>query len=263
MIRNIATFDPWWSTYIEPENAGPLATWRGDWRSHSVYMDGPEAEAAFETMAAQTEAYTAEDVKAAAKNAYLTDFGALAINSDSITFYASDGTTEIGACTYEDRGEGTMSGESARKFELTADADEACDPYRYVLLQPLLHHQGGEEHLHVRYSSTDFETLMEDPGNADWWPILTRSDSTTALGVADYMQQFTNFYLSLLPDPTAWPQGAAPGDRIFHEPETPVQQAAYDADGNLHALFLPQVRAPEPRGTPRHPTFWDLRSRMP
>ncbi len=236
-------FDPWWSTYIEPENAGPLAAWQGDWRSHSVYMDGPEAEAAFETMAAQTGTYTAEDVKGAAENAYLTDFGALAINSDDITFYASDGATEVCTCAYQDRGEGTMSGESARKFELKADADEACDPYRYLLLQPLLHHQGGEEHLHVRYSATDFETLMEDPGNADWWPILTRTDETTATGVADYMLEFKNYYLSLLPDPTAWPQGAAPDDRVFNDPNAVVQEAVYDADGNLHALFLSEVKS--------------------
>jgi len=63
------------------------------------------------------------------------------------------------------------------------------------------------------------------------------------------MQQFTNFYLSLLPTPEAWPRGAAPEDRLFHEYETPVPQAIYDAEGNLHALFLPQVRS---AGTLRH-----------
>ena len=188
---------------ITPETQGTLTDWKGDWVSHAVHLDSPEAEAGYAAMAQEKPGYAAEEIKPVVKGAYYTDFGRLVIRDDAITFYDHDGTTETCTCEYEDRGAGTMSGESARKFELTAGSPDACRKYQYLLMQPLMHHDSGEEHLHIRYADADaggFDALMEGEDNAGWWPILTRSDATTDNYVADYMLEFTDFYLSLLPE---------------------------------------------------------------
>lgn len=188
---------------ITPETRGALTDWKGDWVSHAVHLDSPEAEAGYAAMAREKAGYTEEDISPVVKEAYHTDFGRLVISDDTITFFGPDQSTEQCICEYEDLGSGTMSGESARKFELTAGAPDACRQYHYLLMQPLMHHDSGEEHLHIRYAGADaggFDELMEGDDNAGWWPILTRTDATTADYVADYMLEFTDFYLSLLPE---------------------------------------------------------------
>ncbi|WP_300670335.1 ZinT/AdcA family metal-binding protein [Desulfoluna sp.] len=225
----------------EPTTKGSLAAWEGDWKSHYTLMDEKEAQVHFTEMAAEQEGYTAHDIKGVVKDSYHTDFGRLKIKGDTITFYEQDGTTVQCTCEYESLGDGTMSGEPARKFMLKEGSPEAAEKYRHLILQPLDHHKGGEQHLHIRYDKTGFDEIMEGIRNENWWPILTPTKVTDAQSAADYMYTFSKFYTGLLPAESSWPEGILPANRIFSEANAVVQSAEFDSKGNLHVLFLAEV----------------------
>lgn len=166
-----------------------LSAWNGTWNSMMTLLDEPDFEAAYPTLAkAYEEETTAEEVKADYAESYRSDFAAVVIENDNVTFYvapaASDGALAGEAVftgTYSEQGVEPVIGEgySYAWYKFMA-AEEG--PYQYLLMLPV-DTEEGFTHWHFRYGGEGFEVLL---ALDEWWPTAIEPQTTAQMVVDVY-----------------------------------------------------------------------------
>jgi Zn/Cd-binding protein ZinT len=161
--------------------------WQGKWvSSHALNCD-PAMEPGFAAIAKATNGKTVEDVKIFLAAMYATNFGAMELQGNTITYASADRKTVMATCEYDSAGKEstTFTNKDGSKhefywymFSLKSD-DAACQGYANLIMTEVHAHEGGLEHWHMRYGAMELEKLMNHP-NAMWWPTLLRGDTTVA-----------------------------------------------------------------------------------
>jgi Zn/Cd-binding protein ZinT len=179
---------------------GILEGWQGEWVSSYALNSDPAMEPAFAAIADAVEGKTAADVKALLASMYKSDFGAMDLKGDTVTYYGVDGKTVIATCEYQSKGkEGTVfkdkEGNESEFFWYMfslKSGDDACDGYKNLIATEVHAHEGGLEHWHMRYGSMDLEKLMNHP-NPMWWPTLLRAETTVEQALENTMNNIEAF----------------------------------------------------------------------
>lgn len=142
-------------------------------------------------MAEEGSAFTAADAKNFLNDMQKASFGDLSISGNSITYYSPNGTVQC-QCEYEFVGKETVSFQGEEfdwyKFQLKS-TEEQCSDYKYLIATKVHSHEDGMTHWHMRYGSSNFEDLMNNPKYAMWYPTLA-VDGTTVEDLAhDYQEE--------------------------------------------------------------------------
>jgi Zn/Cd-binding protein ZinT len=159
--------------------------WAGSWKSSYMMSEDPAMTPAYETVAEKTNGKTAEEVKAFMGSMYKSDFGAMDVQGETITYYELDGTTVKATCEYKSEGKEstTFTNKDGSKHEFSwymfslKTENEACEDYKHLIMTQVHGHEGSLEHWHMRYGKEDLNELMNHP-DAMWWPTLIQADIT-------------------------------------------------------------------------------------
>ena len=152
-----------------------LSDWQGDWNSMYEYLEDPEIQSAYSTLAKNEE--IDEDK---AKEDYLAkrkaDFAGLIIDADKVTFLDNfpkkDGKT-IGEGTYKfSKTEEQMLGEHKITWNIFEATNEDA-PYKYLTLMKI---DPNEDllHFHFRYGD-DLDEILD---KEDWFPTVVSPQTT-------------------------------------------------------------------------------------
>ncbi len=169
--------------YAEDE---PLFTnWQGKWVSAHAMNADPAMAPGFAAIADAAEGKTAEDVKTFLSSMYESDFGAMALEGNTVTYYGADGTTVTAACEYKSEGKEstTFTNKQGEKYEFywymfsLKSGDTACNGYKHLIMTEVHAHEGALEHWHMRYGEMELDKLMNHP-NTMWWPTLFHAETT-------------------------------------------------------------------------------------
>jgi ABC-type Zn uptake system ZnuABC Zn-binding protein ZnuA len=147
--------------------------WSGAWISGWAF--GTEAmQTAFDAILAATPELTTDDIIGYYEQGNSTSFDEVAIEGENVTF-TTDGNSVT--CAYAFAGEAEMPDFPGSFWSLFESADTACADYRYLLLSPPhAAEEGSSLHFHMRYGSTSFEEIVNDP--SAWYPSLYPDDTT-------------------------------------------------------------------------------------
>ncbi|MDY0094023.1 MAG: ZinT/AdcA family metal-binding protein [Candidatus Vecturithrix sp.] len=167
------------------EESPLFAGWEGKWVSSHALNSAPAMEPGFTAIAKAAQGKTVEDVKAFLASMYATDFGAMELAGNAITYYDLDGATVKATCEYSDAGKEstTFTNKDGSKHEFfwymfaLKSGDAACKGYSNLIMTEVHGHEGGLEHWHMRYGEMELDKLMNHP-NAMWWPTLLHGDTT-------------------------------------------------------------------------------------
>ncbi|PID57621.1 hypothetical protein CSB45_07290 [candidate division KSB3 bacterium] len=182
------------------EDAELFAGWKGKWLSSHMLNSDPAMEKGFAAIAKAAEGKSAEDVKSFMASMYETDFGALLLEGNTITYYENDGTTVKAVCKYDSTGkesttftnkDGTTHEFYWYTFLLTSGGD-ACKEYTNLIMTEVHAHEEGKTHWHMRYGEMDSEKLMNHP-NAMWWPTMVDADTTVENAVENTIKHAKDF----------------------------------------------------------------------
>lgn len=156
---------------------GGLAGWQGEFVSRTSIGDSPQLQAFYEKTATEArklgKSCTKAQVEAAIMKMSKSDFAALTVKGETITFF-SDPDGKAGK-TYTYRAVGSVPdtfGEMAFEWYGFEAVDKANCPYRYIILLSPESHNGGEPHFHIRYGNVSFEALTEPAAVKLWWPTM-------------------------------------------------------------------------------------------
>ncbi len=167
------------------EESSLFAGWEGKWVSSHALNSDPAMEPGFEAIAKAAKNKTAEDVKTFLASMYASDFGAMELIGNTITYYDLGGATVKATCEYSDAGKEstTFTNKDGNKHEFfwymfsLKSGDAACKEYSNLIMTEIHGHEGGMDHWHMRYGEMGLKKLMNYP-NAMWWPTLLRGDTT-------------------------------------------------------------------------------------
>jgi Zn/Cd-binding protein ZinT len=167
------------------EESALFAGWQGKWVSSYALNSDPAMEPGFAAIAEATEGKTAEDVKAFMASMYESDFGAMELEGNAVTYYDLDGETVKATCEYDSAGKEstTFTNKDGSKYEFywymfsVKSDDAACKGYANLIFTEVHGHEGGLTHWHMRYGEMALDELMNHP-NAMWWPTLLHGDTT-------------------------------------------------------------------------------------
>lgn len=156
------------------ETVSDLTDWLGTWNSITYYLDETEVQGAFEELA-DGEADTVEASKENYQEKILTDFTAMVIEEDQITYLdgpESEGGEVIETVTYEYQEEQTTEhgGQKLSWFKFVA-TEEAI--HEAILLLDV-HGEESMPHFHFRYGTADEDLLTKE----DWYPTLVAPTTT-------------------------------------------------------------------------------------
>ena len=169
-----------------------FAGWQGKWVSSHALNSDPAMEPGFTAVAKATEGKSTADVKAFMASMYETNFGAMELEGNAVTYYDLDGETVKAVCEYDSAGkESTIfTNKDGSKHEFfwymfsLKSGDVACKEYANLIMTEVHGHDGGMEHWHMRYGEIDLDKLMNHP-SAMWWPTLLHGDTTVEQALAN------------------------------------------------------------------------------
>lgn len=148
-----------------------LSPWAGEWNSAYRFVEESIIEPAYTEIQAALPSMTVEEVKAFIVDMWHTDFEDFTVEGNTITY-------QIGAesVTCEYVLDGVKEGASGEyTFDVAhfvaADGGADCEPFTHALFT-LPHGEGAGMHYHIRYGSSDFDTIMNDPAQVNWFPSL-------------------------------------------------------------------------------------------
>lgn len=176
-----------------------FAGWQGKWvSSHALNCD-PAMEAGFAAIAKATNGKTVEDVKTFLTAMYATNFGAMELRGNTITYASADGKTVMATCEYANAGKEstTFTNKDGSKHEFSwymfslKSGDAACKGYMNLIMTEVHGHDGGMDHWHMRYGEMELDKLMNHP-NVMWWPTLLRGDTTVEQALANTIKNAGN-----------------------------------------------------------------------
>jgi hypothetical protein len=179
------------------------------WSNAALFLDDPAMDAALAAAAEAAGAcYEADDVKAFMAEMMKADFAAVAMTQDgAVTFYEEDGSIQ-GHCRYRYLGTETAWWgdfqlewhKYRRLFCLPGQGSfRQVRAYRNLVATPVHQHGDGMTHAHVRYGTESFDELMNDPGNAMWWPTLALYGAATAESLAQEVMEAPEEWAAMLP----------------------------------------------------------------
>lgn len=149
------------------ETPTALAPWSGSWVSGWSF--GTEAmQPAFDAIMGATPELTQADILAYYERGNRTDFDAMRVEGQQVTFEGDGGSV---TCAYGAAGTEDVAQVPGQAWSLFETTDEACAPYRYLLLNPQhAAEPGSSPHFHMRYGDSSFTALAGDDG--PWFPSL-------------------------------------------------------------------------------------------
>ena len=177
-------FLPGWGSALAQTGVVDLSPWQGEFISRKCIIDRDTLADLYEKTAVEAaklgKSYSAADVKQALKTLFHTDFDRLVIRQGLIGFYAAPpGADPVLLRQHRYRFEGRVKdrfGDMVFEWYAFRTEEESLDPYAYVVLLKLNSRNGGEPHFHIRYGNKGFDTLVNDPAMAAWWPCMLRED---------------------------------------------------------------------------------------
>ncbi len=234
----VETFD------IFKENQPVLETWNGQWVNWATFLDDPlVTEQFFQPLAdARSADYTTEGVKVMAKSVFATNFQALSINNNAITYKTPDG---IATCAYTYVSSRTTKlGNISfhwNLFELAEPTDVYaqvnCDAWANIAITDFFE-LGDIEYWHIRYGTTEqsFDDLLKE--DLTWFPTFSAAD-TSVEEVVGVLKNMVGVFAPLLPKPFADLEmiGAWKSASIYLEDE--AMQPAYEAIAEYAPDYTP------------------------
>lgn len=203
----------WWPTLCKPEsvadllkemskpeavqeviemmqNFKPFTAWKGDWKSAVVFLDDPVMTPVYETVAKKAlekgKNYTSETVKDFFKKMLHSDFGAMKLEGDKVTFLDDKGVVKATLNYVSDGLELRKFGEYPLAWSVFKV--EVASPYKTLVLLPTGKDTAdGFTHFHMRYGDKTPEALLDDPSLALWWPTLCEPGTTASKFAADML----------------------------------------------------------------------------
>lgn len=151
-----------------------LTDWMGSWNSITYYLDEQEVQGAYEELA-DREDITIEAAKGNYQRKVLTDFTAIVIEENQITYLdglENEGGKVIETVEYEYQEEQTIEhgGQKLSWFKFIAK-EEAM--HATILLLDV-HGEESMPHFHFRYGEADEDLLEKE----DWYPTLISPRTT-------------------------------------------------------------------------------------
>lgn len=163
--------------------AGSLEPWRGSFVSQDAFLDSPAFGDFYakvvESARKQGKQYTIDGVKAFFKSAYRSDFAAMTIAENTITFY--DGVFErpIETRTYRYMGEKqTHFGKKPitwHAFQAVGE-ESGKSGFRHIVLLEIRPGKKAVPHFHLRYGQELPEELVKGEAFQRWWPVYLYRD---------------------------------------------------------------------------------------
>ena len=159
----------------EEADKASIADWEGEWNNMGGYLEKPEVQGAFKTLAEKE-----NTDEAAAKEAYLKkrkcDFGGLEIAGDHVKFLKEfpDAKGEVvgeADYTFKEKIEVEHGGHKLEWDVFEANSEDA--PYKVLLMMPI-HGEESLTHFHMRYGD-DKDSLLKEEG---WYPTFVKPSST-------------------------------------------------------------------------------------
>lgn len=154
------------------QEAVSLAQWEGVWNDMGAYLELPEVQDAYKSLA-EKDKTTPEEAKEAYLKKRACDFGGMEIHADHVHFLkdGKDPSSVISEASYTYTGdEKTTLGD----HELTWHIFEGEGDYPVLALMEV-HHEGDLVHFHFRYGKTKDEIFQKD----GWFPTMVDPNSTT------------------------------------------------------------------------------------
>lgn len=148
-----------------------LADWDGEWNSIAWYLDEEEVQEAYEELAERQD-ISAEEAKEEYAKEVETDFMAMKIDGDEISFYEEPGGELIEASKYNyvKAHESEHGGQPFYWYEFEAEDDVE---HKNILLLDV-HGEETMPHFHAKYGE-NIDELVESLG---WLPTLISPTST-------------------------------------------------------------------------------------
>lgn len=176
-------------TGAAPAQKVELSDWNGVWNSLDTYLEYPELDGAYKTLAAR-EGTTPEEIKAGFTKRYDSEVVAMKVDGDIITvynkvraFHHQDLKEDIVySAQYVFKGEmPTSAGYTWYRFEAVNRYDV---PYPVLMLLPVGEDEPGEtmRHFHFRYGGDADELYAIQ----NWFPTMVKSSSTLDLISNDF-----------------------------------------------------------------------------
>ncbi|NJN67189.1 MAG: metal-binding protein ZinT [Chloroflexaceae bacterium] len=242
-LLNDAHYAMWWPTAMPAGTAvealveetkeeaalyvSMLPNWDGQWVSTHTFLDDAAMQAAYETIASLTSLHTAESVEDFVKAMYRSDFTAMDISSQVISYTLSP--TQTIACPYEERGIAAAGGTHGGWWYLYHTDDAACTQFAHLIVTRV-HGHGGIPHWHLRYGNTSFDDLVSNPAYARWGATAVAQGTTAAQFAQDAVDE-ADIYAMMLPPPLAQWAGTGGGKWVSASTflEDVAMQGAYAA----------------------------------
>lgn len=152
-----------------------MADWEGEWNNMGGYLEKPEIQAAYKTLAEKENT----DEKTA-KEGYLKkrkcDFGGLEISGDHVKFLKEfpESKGEVIAeadYKFKEKVEAEHAGHKLEWDIFEATSENA--PYKVLMMMPI-HGEESLTHFHMRYGD-DKDSLLKEEG---WYPTFVKPSST-------------------------------------------------------------------------------------
>lgn len=159
----------------EEADKASIADWEGEWNNMGGYLEKPEVQGAFKTLAEKE-----NTDEAAAKEAYLKkrkcDFGGLEIAGNHVKFLKEfpDAKGEVvgeADYTFKEKIEVEHGGHKLEWDVFEANSEDA--PYKVLLMMPI-HGEESLTHFHMRYGD-EKDSLLKEEG---WYPTFVKPSST-------------------------------------------------------------------------------------